>query len=70
MAIPGAAMSRDHTDVYTGLSCERPSAPQSFYFRTKLSNNVFQVKYLSHVQNAPKNFAVCQIQVHFHNIIN
>jgi hypothetical protein len=33
--------SRDHTIVYTGVSCERSLASRSFNFRTEQSHNVF-----------------------------
>ena len=59
-----AQCSRDHTIIYTGLSCERSLASRSFYFRTEQSHNVFQVKYLSHVEYALKEFAVCRLPAH------
>jgi hypothetical protein len=54
--------------IYTGFSRERPLAPGSFYFRAEQTNNIFQVKYLSHVEYTLKNFAICP--AYAHDIIN
>ena len=55
---------RNHTNIYTGLSCKHSLASRSFYFRTEQSNDIFKVEYLSHVEYALKDFTVCQIKTH------
>jgi hypothetical protein len=60
---------RNHTDIYTSLSRKLSLASRSFYFRTEQSNDVFQVKYLSHVEYALEDFAVCWAPAHL-NIID
>ena len=51
--------------IYTSLSCKRSNASRPFYFRAEQSNHVFEVKYLLHVEHAPKSLAVSWSPIHF-----